>query len=404
MSDATVPRAPPRAHAFAFSLFGFRVRVQAAFLFLAAFLAFAYRSGDAASVAEWVGVVFVSVLFHELGHAIVARRAGYQPWIELHGMGGLTHLDRTEATPPPTWTSDLAIALAGPFFGFALGGAVWSAAHAFPGFTERDAVRAIVRDLLWANVGWSVLNLLPMLPWDGGLAARAVLRRVFPRQGDRMAYRLSVIVASAGLAVALYSRNLWIGYLAGRALIDSLRVLRRYRFEASLGRAWDLWDRGAIDAARSAAEALSARAPDPLSRARAVELVVFACLGLKDSAGAKAAYDAYPAGIAKSVLLAGIVELDCGDRAKAGEHLRNVAPGLLLRVLFPLVMTWARSGWEDRAKDWLDEATCAALPKEVTLELESRLSQGGQRSLSAHLHEMQGVNAARSLSRPSCSS
>jgi Zn-dependent protease len=387
MSEATVPRALPNARALSFSLFGFRVRVQAAFLLVAAFLG--YRPGDTVAVIEWVAVVFVSVLFHELGHAIVARRAGYRPWIELHGMGGLTHLERTERTPAPTWTTDLAIAVAGPLFGLALGGAVWAATRAFPGFAERDAVRNLVRDLLWANIGWSVLNLLPMLPWDGGLAVRAVLGRLFPRQGERLAYRLSVIIAGTGLALALYSRNLWIGYLAGRALIDSIRALRRFRFEARLGRAWGLWDRGSLKPAKEAAEALMARAPDPVSRARAVELVVFACLGLQDSEGAKSAYDGYPAGVAKSALLSGIVELDSGDHAEAVEQLQKVAPALLLRVLFPLLMTWASSGWEDRARDWLDEVTCAALPREVIDELRTRLSQGGQRSLSAHILELQ---------------
>jgi Zn-dependent protease len=388
MRDAIVPRALPRTYALSFSLFGFRVRVQVAFVFVAALLG--YGAGDAAGVARWVGVVFVSVLFHELGHAIVARRAGYEPWIELHGMGGLTHLERTETTRPATWTSDLAIAVAGPLFGLALGGAVWTVARAFPGFGEREIARALVRDLLWANVGWSLLNLVPMLPWDGGLAARAVLGRLFPRRGERMAYRLSVVVASAGLALALYSRSLWIGYLAGRALIDSLRALRRYRFEAGLGRAWALWDQGSLEPTRRAAEALLAWAPDSLSRARAVELVVFASLGLQDPEGAKSAYDGYPAGVPKSALLCGMVELDCGDRARAVAYLQKVAPPLLLRVLFPLVMAWASSGWGERAMDWLDATTCAALPREVMAELETRLSHGGQGALSAHVHEMLG--------------
>ncbi len=386
MSDAPVPAAPPRTHAVSFTLFGFRVRVQAAFFFVAALLG--YAPGDTLAVAMWVGVVLVSVLFHELGHAIVARRAGYAPWIELHGMGGLTHLERTDSTPPPTWTSDLAIAIAGPLFGFALGGAVWAVARLFPAFAGREGVQSVVRDLLWANIGWSFLNLLPMLPWDGGLAARAVLSRVFPRDGERMAYGLSVIVAGSGLALALYSRNLWIGYLAGRALIDSLRVLRRYRFETNLGRAWGEWDRGSFESARRAAGALAAKGPDPLSRARALELVVFSCLALRDSAGAKSGYDGYPDAVSKSPLLSGIVELDRGDRAKAITHLQKVAPSLLSRLLHPLLATWASSGWEDRAKDWLDETTCSALPESVMNELEARLAQGGHASLSAHIHEM----------------
>lgn len=386
MSDVTVPRPPPRSHGFSFSLFGFPIRVHTAFIFVAALLG--YRADDARAIVEWVGIVFVSVLFHELGHALVARRAGYEPWIELHGMGGLTHLERTKTTPLATWSSDLAIALAGPVFGLMLGATVWIAARMFPYLTEHDTARTIVFDLLWANVGWSVLNLLPMLPWDGGLATRAVLRRLFPKRGEPVSYGVSLVVASAGLALALYSRSVWMAYLTGRALIDSLRALRRFRFEARLGRAWGAWDRGLLEPARSAAEALARHAPDPLSRARAVELVVFACLGLQDSARARTAYEAYPSGIPKSALLAGIVELDCGNRAQAARLLGVVPPALLRRVFSSLVVQWANSGWEDRAKDWLDQTICSILPREVMQELEDRLSREGKPSLSSHLHEM----------------
>ena len=37
----------------------------------------------------WVGAVFVSILVHELGHALAARAYGWEPWITLHGFGGL---------------------------------------------------------------------------------------------------------------------------------------------------------------------------------------------------------------------------------------------------------------------------------------------------------------------------
>src|SRR5580658_9638026 len=108
--------------AFSFSLLGFPVRVRLEFMIIAALLGPA--GANALQIASWVGVVSVSVLFHELGHALVARRYGYRPWIELYGMGGLTHLERLEDTANPAWTSDLAIAIAGPLFGLALGSAV----------------------------------------------------------------------------------------------------------------------------------------------------------------------------------------------------------------------------------------------------------------------------------------
>ena len=41
-------------------------------------------------IAIWVAIVFISVLVHELGHALVGRMFGLDPQIELHGMGGTT--------------------------------------------------------------------------------------------------------------------------------------------------------------------------------------------------------------------------------------------------------------------------------------------------------------------------
>src|SRR5580692_9778887 len=148
--------------AFSFSLLSFPVRVRLEFMIIAALLG--PSGGNALQIASWVAVVSISVLFHELGHALVARRYGYRPWIELYGMGGLTHLERLEETASPAWTSDLAIAVAGPLFGLALGAAVWLAARSIPSLEQSDAGREIVNDLLLANVGWSILNLLPILP------------------------------------------------------------------------------------------------------------------------------------------------------------------------------------------------------------------------------------------------
>src|SRR5580700_4129530 len=230
------PAQPPGA-ALSFPFLGFPVRMRFEFLIIALLLC--SGASRASQVASWVGVVFVSVLFHELGHALVARRYGYRPWIELYGMGGLTHLERGEETAHPSWTSDLAIAVAGPLFGLALGGAVWLAARSIPSLEHSDAGREIVNDLLLANVGWSVLNLLPILPYDGGLAAKAVLGRLFGSRGDRMAHKLTIFVGVSALAASVYWSSLWTAYLAARALMGSWRALR---FDRSLDRAWTRLD------------------------------------------------------------------------------------------------------------------------------------------------------------------
>jgi Zn-dependent protease len=381
MSDGR-PRETHRA-ALSFSLLGFPVRVRLEFLIIAALLG--SGGANAAQIASWVGVVLFSVLFHELGHAVVARRYGYRPWIELYGMGGLTHLERREDTPHPSWTSDLAIAVAGPLFGLALGGAIWFAARSLPVLGRGETTREIVRDLLWANVGWSVLNLLPILPYDGGLAARAVLGRLFPSRGARMAHGLTLLVGTSALAASIYWSSLWTAYLAARALMGSWRALR---FDGALDRAWARWDSLDFGAARLEAVRAAGRAFDTIGRARALELVVFTCLATRDASAAKAAYDAYPREVLPSPLLRAIVALDTGDHAKAAELFREVPAALTTRVLVPLMVSWGTSGWEDRAMAWLDEPTFAALPQEVTGALVDVLSVHGCHRLSKRVHDL----------------
>src|ERR1700675_4909709 len=73
----------------AFRLGTIPVRVHLSFLLVTVFLA-AGSLGDVRGLLCWILVVFVSVMIHELGHALVGRQFGLAPEIDLQGMGGLT--------------------------------------------------------------------------------------------------------------------------------------------------------------------------------------------------------------------------------------------------------------------------------------------------------------------------
>lgn len=110
-----------------FRLGPFPVSVEPSFFIVSLVLA-ANRLVRPAMLLEWVVVVFVSVLVHELGHALAARAVGLPARISLHGAGGTTHHQ------PPQRDSvrqDVLISLAGPAAGFLLGALawVWSLAH-----------------------------------------------------------------------------------------------------------------------------------------------------------------------------------------------------------------------------------------------------------------------------------
>src|SRR5271169_1684851 len=64
----------------------------------------------------WVGIIFVSVLFHEYGHALTAMLFKEKPRIELVAMGGLTYHNGQKL---PFW-KQFFIVLNGPLFGFIL--------------------------------------------------------------------------------------------------------------------------------------------------------------------------------------------------------------------------------------------------------------------------------------------
>jgi membrane-associated protease RseP (regulator of RpoE activity) len=146
--------------------------------------------------------VFVAVLLHELAHAVVARRAGFTPVIDLHALGATTSWTSPFAS---AWSERLAIDLAGPIAGFlvaAVAGVVRSALG--DGSGPPSVPGLLLHDLLWASVGWSVLNVLPMLPLDGGQAFETILGLQNPgAQARRLALTVSCGTAGVAALVAL---------------------------------------------------------------------------------------------------------------------------------------------------------------------------------------------------------
>ncbi|HEV2952405.1 MAG TPA: site-2 protease family protein, partial [Actinomycetota bacterium] len=167
--------------AFDVRIAGFPVRIEVTFFLVAAILGQG-RPGNL--LLAWIGVVFVSILIHELGHAVALRAFGDTPRITLHAFGGATQ--PTKALPPG---KDVIATMAGPLTGLLLLGLPAYAIRASAGPPDIDSLTwwIVLSDLVWVNVGWSVLNLLPVLPLDGGLIVRQLLTRMLGRRGDRAA-------------------------------------------------------------------------------------------------------------------------------------------------------------------------------------------------------------------------
>jgi stage IV sporulation protein FB len=190
-----------------FRLGSIPIRIRWPFLFMAAVLGASQERPDL--VAIWVAIVFVSVLVHELGHALVGRMFGLVPQIELHGMGGTTSWIEGRDVGH---ARGIAISVAGPFAGFALAGLIYLSQRL--GFQPHGlhAVFAF-RSALYVNFIWGVFNLAPMLPLDGGNVLRGFLNLVTGGRGEKPARVISILIGLAAIAYALSVREVWLGAL-----------------------------------------------------------------------------------------------------------------------------------------------------------------------------------------------
>jgi stage IV sporulation protein FB len=221
--------AAPTPYDLNFSLFGIPVRVHPFFWLFSAIMG--WGSGDLKFVLIWVACVFVSILIHELGHALTAKSYGWPPHIVLHAFGGY-------ASYQPLWGKSTArtilVLLAGPGAGFIF----YFLILAFERLLEHQGIhpalmaRVAIGDLKWINLGWGLINLLPVYPLDGGQITHAGLSHFFPRSGGDFALKLSLLVAGIIAALGFWSGQTYIGLLFGSLAFENLQMLQgpRHRF------------------------------------------------------------------------------------------------------------------------------------------------------------------------------
>lgn len=147
----------------------------------------------------WVVVVFISILLHELGHALMSRWFGYRVHITLYQMGGVAEY---EPNYGHTLLRSILISLAGPMAGFVLFGLVWALEPVLfvplmRNLNPRSSLllREFLGDMWWVNLIWGLVNLLPVLPLDGGHICRDVCLMLNRQQGFIWALRISVVAA-----------------------------------------------------------------------------------------------------------------------------------------------------------------------------------------------------------------
>jgi Zn-dependent protease len=143
--------------------------------------------------AAGAGLFLASLLAHEVGHAVVARRAGLRVrGITLWLLGGVAQLEDEPATP----RDELRVAVVGPAVSLALAAGFGLAAAALAVAGGPAVAVAVAAWLAVGNAALALFNLVPAAPLDGGRVLRGLLWR---RHGSRV--RASVTAATAGVWV-----------------------------------------------------------------------------------------------------------------------------------------------------------------------------------------------------------
>ncbi|MEN9578466.1 MAG: hypothetical protein RJA70_1475 [Pseudomonadota bacterium] len=290
-----------------FRLFGFPVRIEPSYWFMTLLIAWGMSDKAIGMAAAMAGILFASILVHELGHALAARSFGLSPQISLHMMGGTT------AFAPTAQLSrgrDILVSLAGPFAGFSLGLLAWlllmiyapSSAGRAEGYQPSPLVVGL-RAAAWLNLVWGVLNLLPVIPLDGGLVLAAAL-------GPARRQLAAVVSLLAGLGAALILVKF--GSPIGAVFIAMFGVTSYFRSQQPEVQAPNVSDvslnqaliaaKRALDKAEFAQASLLARgvlgaAQDAKLASRALDVLIWSLLGLGDTKAAREVLVSAPQGM-----------------------------------------------------------------------------------------------------------
>lgn len=151
----------------------------------------------------WIPIIFISILFHEYGHALTSLFFGQHPKIALVAFGGVTYPQGSRLS---LW-KEFFVVLNGPLFGFSLFILAKILIHSMI-FTSPVVLFAL-HILHQVNLYWTILNLLPVLPLDGGQLLRIFLESIFGAKGLTLNFLISIVIAGI-LGFICFFINLWL--------------------------------------------------------------------------------------------------------------------------------------------------------------------------------------------------
>jgi len=181
-------------------------------------------SGSLLGTLIWVGIIFFSVLIHEFGHALTAVAFKQRTQIQLVALGGLT----TFEGPKLRFWQQFFITFNGPLFGFFL--FLLATLLLQMDLAAWPLLFKILKATQIANLFWTVVNLLPVLPLDGGQLLRIVLEAAFGLKGFKAALLTGAAIAALVSFYFFVIQSFLIGALFFLFAFQSFDSWRRSRF------------------------------------------------------------------------------------------------------------------------------------------------------------------------------
>ena len=207
-----------------FSIFGIPVQVQPFFWITLVILGGALNATTAADMFEIVLFVlagFISILIHELGHALTARKFGAYSEITLQAFGGYAAYSGVRLNRLQSFT----VTAAGPTVQILLGLAVLFALPVLPEISRNAGYFLVM--LMQISLFWAVLNLLPVLPLDGGQMLNAALGP----QRVRITLWVTIIVSVlVGLMLFGFTHSILFPVFLGMFAWQAFQALRDNRW------------------------------------------------------------------------------------------------------------------------------------------------------------------------------
>ena len=219
-----------------FSLVGIPVRVEPVFFVISGLFGLQFldgyfivgntiQRGGLDVVGLWMFATFVSILVHELGHGFTLKAFGQRSAIVLHGFGGVTvSTHRSQLSR----SRSILVSLAGSLTALIV---LWLPTRQVLGsgslLSQPAALIWLVYFLSFQNLWWSVINLLPIRPLDGGNGAAQLF-------GIHAARRISIGAALAGAVVAFVLGQGYAAFFAVFLAFNNWQEIRAERAGANV--------------------------------------------------------------------------------------------------------------------------------------------------------------------------